>query len=110
MNKEISHAYNTRSTSGQRPPQYGKVYGTDYTFAIALTQMSATRGIKKFGQRSVDALAVEWKQLDTLSVFNGRTYESLNKSERYSALRTVQLMKEKKDGKNKGRTCVNGSR
>ena len=110
MNKEISNSYNTRSTSGQRPPQYDKVYGTEYTFAIALTQMSATRGIKKFGQHAVNALAVEWKQLDILSVFKGRIYDSLNKSERYSALRTVQLIKEKKDGKNKGRTCVNGSR
>ena len=36
-------------------------------------------------------------------------YESLDKNERYSALRTVQLIKEKKDGKIKGRTCVNGS-
>ena len=72
--------------------------------------MSATRGIKKFGQWALDALAVEWKQLDTLSVFKGRMYESLNKSERHSALRTVQLIKEKKDGKIKGHTCVNGSR
>ena len=83
--------------------QYNKVYGTDHNYAIALTQMSATRGIKKFGQCAIDALAVEWKQLDTLSVFKGRTYESLDKSERSSALRTVQLTKEKKDGKPKGK-------
>ncbi len=38
--------YNTRSS---KPHQYDKVYGADYTFAVALTQMSATRGIKKFG-------------------------------------------------------------
>ena len=57
----------------------------------------------------IDALAIEWKQLDTLSVFKGRIYESLNKSERYLALKTVQLNKEKKDGKIKGCTCVNGS-
>ena len=41
----IKHLYNTR---GLRPRQYNKVYRADYTFAIALTQMSAKRGIKKF--------------------------------------------------------------
>ena len=42
---QADHQYDTRSTRGQRPRQYSKVYGTDYTFAIALMQMSATRGI-----------------------------------------------------------------
>ena len=106
----ITHTYNTRGSRGTKPRQYDKVYGSDYTFAIALTQMSASRGIKKFGQRAIDALATEWEQLDTLSVFKGRDYDSLSKQDRCSALKTVQLIKEKKDGKIKGRTCVNGSR
>ena len=48
--------------------------------------------------------------MDTLSVFKGRIYDSLSDSDRKGALRTVQLIKEKKDGRIKGRTCVNGSR
>ena len=34
----------------------------------------------------------------------------MSKQDRRSALRTVQLIKEKKDGKIKGQACVNGSR
>ena len=105
-----SHEHNTRGKLGIRPTQYDKVYGQDYTFAVALTQMSAKRGIKRFGQMAVDALAAEWKQLDSLSVFKPRKFASLSKIERRGALRTVQLIKEKKDGRIKGRTCVNGSR
>ena len=72
--------------------------------------MSAKRGIKQFGQKAVNALADEWKQLDTLSVFKGRKYSTLTAAERKAALRTVQLIKEKKDGRIKGRACFNGSR
>ena len=105
-----THRYNTRNRSIIRPPQYNKVYGNDYTFAVTLTQMSASRGIKKFGQKALDALASEWQQLDLLSVFKGREYESLTSQQRRSALGTVQLIKAKKDGRIKGRACVNGSR
>ena len=108
--QEPSHEHYTRSKAGIRPAQYDTVYGQEYTFAIALTQMSAARGIKRFGQMAIDALATEWKQLDTLEVFKPRKFKSLNKTERKGALRTVQLIKEKIDGRIKGRTCVNASR
>ena len=56
-----------------------QIYGSDFLFATALTQMSATRGIKKFDKKATDALASEWKQLDLLAVFKGREYHSLIK-------------------------------
>ena len=71
--------------------------------------MLGTRGLKMFGQKAINALAKEWKQLDTLSVFEGREYYSLAKKERHGALRTAQLIKQKKDGTIKGRTRDNGS-
>ena len=43
-NKVLPHKH-TYNTTGTKPQQYDKVYGTDYTFAVALTQMSANRGI-----------------------------------------------------------------
>ena len=72
--------------------------------------MSAQKGIKMFGQQAINALAQEWKQLDELSVFKGRKYETLSKEQRKNALRTAQLIKKKKDGKINGCTCVNGSK
>ena len=71
---KMNHTYNARGSREQRPRQYDKVYGANYIFAVALTQMLTSRGIKRFDQRANDALAVEWKQLDTLSVFKGREY------------------------------------
>ena len=106
----IPHTHNTQSKSGFQSNQFNKVYGSKYMFPVALTQMSAKCGIKCFGQKAVDTLADEWKQLDTLSVFKGRKYSSLSITDRKGALRTVQLLKEKKDGRIKGRACVNGSR
>ena len=46
------------------------------------TQMSANRGINQFGQRVIDTLAAELKQLDTLTVFKGRKYDSLTTDQR----------------------------
>ena len=71
--------------------------------------MLGTRGLKMFGQKAINALAKEWKQLDTLSVFEDREYYSLAKKERHSALRTAQLIKQKKDETIKGRTRDSGS-
>ena len=105
-----THKYETRSKREVRSLQYNKVFGNDYQFALILTQMSAQKGIKIFGQQAIDALAREWKQLDELTVFKGRKYETISKDQRKAALRTVQLVKKKKDGKIKRRTCVNGSR
>ena len=83
-----NHSYSTRA---KKPLQYNKVCGSDYQFALILAQMSAAKGIKLFGQKAIDALADEWSQLDSLSVFQGREYGSLTSKERKEALSTVQL-------------------
>ena len=107
LTSQKSHSYLMHT---MKPPQYDKIYGSDYQFSLVMTQMSARKGIKQFGKKAIEALATEWKQLDDLSIFKGRTFESLMAQERKQALRTVQLIKQKKDGKIKGCTCVNGSR
>ena len=55
--------------------------------------MSENCGIKKFGQCAINDLAAEWEQLDRLSVFKGREYDSLSKQDKCSAFKTVQLIK-----------------
>ena len=76
--------------------QYDKVFGDNYWFACILTQMSAQKGIKLFGQQAINALAREWKQLDELSVFKGGNFETISKDQSKVALRMVQLIKKKK--------------
>jgi hypothetical protein len=77
-------------------------------FAFAFTQMSAREGLRRFGEKAANALIDEWKQLDDKNVFDGVYYSALNKEQRQKALRLVQLIKEKRDGKIKGRTCADG--
>lgn len=52
------------------------------------------------------ALAAEYAQLDSLSVFTPRDASKLNRNEKKEALRTIHLIKKKRCGKVKGRTVV----
>ena len=77
-------------------------------FAYAFTQMSAREGLRRFGVKAAEALISEWKQLDEKKVFHGVKFEDTNYEQRSKALRLVQLIKQKRCGKIKGRTCADG--
>ena len=77
----------------------------DYMF----NQMSATQGIKMFQERAVAALIKEYKQLNDLCVLGVVDYDSLTTEQKAQALRAINLIKEKRDGKIKGRCCSDGS-
>ena len=78
-------------------------------------QMNARKGIKQFGERAVAAMIKEFEQLDQ-GAFPGKPVVmpvdagSLTPKELEMAMEAVNLIKEKKGGKVKGRTCANGSR
>ena len=80
-----------------------------YIFAHFMTQMTAAVGIKKHDQAAVDALLQEeFCQLDSKNVFEPLDASTLTTSQKREALRAVNLIKEKRSGKLKGRTCTNG--
>jgi hypothetical protein len=79
-----------------------------FSMAIACTQMTAKEGLKRFGKDAEDALLVEWKQLDNLKVYSGVHWNDLTPEERSRALRLVQLLKLKRCGRLRGRTCADG--
>jgi len=70
--------------------------------------MTATAGIKKHGQAAVDALLQEFCQLDSKNVFEPRDASTLTASQKREALRALNLIKEKRSGKLKGRACADG--
>ena len=82
---------------------------------VLLTQMSAYKGIKKHGQVAIAALFKELKQLDR-GVLEGNPVvvpqnpDVLTPEEKKRALEAVNLIKEKRDGDIKGRTCANGKK
>ena len=81
----------------------------DIAVNVCFTQMSARKGIQQFGQLAVTAMLKEYKQLDDLLVFGVVSPASLSEQEQRRALRAINLIKLKRCGKVKGRTCADGS-
>ena len=85
------------------PDLYSKAVG------ICFTQMTASRGIKQIGQPAVAAMFKEFKQLVDLQVLGTLDPDKLTMSQKKNALRAINLIKVKRCGKVKGRTCADGS-
>ena len=78
-------------------------------------QMPAKKGIKLFKERDIAAIYKEFKQLDEGAVPNKPVVlpqdpSKLTREEKSRALEAVNLIKEKRNGKIKGRTCADGSK
>ena len=82
---------------------------------IVLIQMSANEGFKRFGERAVAAMIKELKQLND-GAMPGKPAvgpidpDTLTSDEKMKALEAVNLIKEKRNGNIKGRTCANGKK
>lgn len=82
---------------------------------ILAHQMSAKKGITKFGERAVAALVKEFTQLDQ-GAFPGKPVVEpveanlLTTNDKARALEAMNIIAEKRCGKIKGRTCADGSK
>ena len=78
-------------------------------------QMSAKRGIKMFGEKAVAAMIKEFTQLSE-GVMPGKPVvepidpNTLTNEDFRQAMEAVNLIKMKRSGKVKGRSCINGSK
>ena len=86
----------------------------DIACNIMFTQMTAKAGIKKFGETAVVAILKEFKQLDEGAkpgnpVVIPTDANTLSIEEKRKALRAINIIKEKRNGTLKGRTCADGS-
>ena len=73
-----------------------------------MTQMSAKAGIRKHGKTAEAALMAEFAQLEDLSVYQSVDPKKLTREQRMAALRAINLIKEKRDGRLKCRTVADG--
>ena len=91
--------------------QFEQVKAGLYSTAVGLcfNQMTASKGIKLYGAKAVAAMFKEYKQLDDLKVLGRLNPESLQPEQKRKALRAVNLIKLKRCGTMKGRTCADGS-
>jgi Reverse transcriptase (RNA-dependent DNA polymerase) len=76
---------------------------------LMFTQMSAQKGIKKHGQAAYDALRKEFEQLKVMQVLEPLDTFKLAKEQKSESLRALSVIKEKRDGRLKGRTVADGS-
>ena len=70
--------------------------------------MTAKKGIEVFGERAVAAMIKEYQQLHDLQVFGGVDPSEITREEKHKSLRAINLIKEKRCGKIKGRTVADG--
>ena len=77
-------------------------------FAYMLTQMTANAGIKKHRKPAEASLMAEFAQMEDLSVYEPIDPATLSKKQRQAALRALNLIKEKRDGRLKSRTVADG--
>ena len=73
-----------------------------------MTQMSAKAGIRRFGNVAKDAMKKEFRQLDEKGVFKPVLPKDLQPEVKSQALRCINVTKQKRCGKIKGRTCADG--
>ena len=81
----------------------------DKMLMMFIQTYSLNKGIKKFGQKGMDAATKEMKQLHNRTVFEGIKIQDMTPLERKRAMESLLFLVEKRDGKIKARTCANGS-
>ena len=78
-------------------------------FGKILTQMTAKAGIRLYGEKVEQALMQEFAQLEDLGVFCANNAQELTREQRGEALRAINLITKKRDGRIKGWTVADGS-
>jgi hypothetical protein len=76
---------------------------------LIFTQMSASKGLQKHGDLARAALRKEFEQFRALEVLEPLNAFEMTDAQKSEALRAISVIKEKRDGSLKGRTCADGS-
>ena len=71
-------------------------------------QVSVKEGIRRFGDKTVDAVLTEYAQLNEKNVFAPVNANKLTKKQKSDALTLLTMIKQKRCGKIKGRECADG--
>jgi hypothetical protein len=75
-------------------------------YGLIFTQMTAQKGIKKHGQAAFEALRKEFEQFRAMDVLEPLNVFELTDKQKAESLRTLRVIKEKRDDKLKGRTVA----
>ena len=71
-------------------------------------QMLMHQGIQTYGMRAIEATLKEFVQLNNKKIFSPLDAEKLTTEQKKAALPLITMIKEKRNGKIKGRACADG--
>jgi hypothetical protein len=87
------------------------LYQSDPDFVAAImTQLSLKAVMKQWGDKAFTAAHYEMKQLHWRKTFKPKYWRELTTSQREIVLESHMFLKEKRDGKVKGRTVAGGNK
>ncbi len=78
--------------------------------AMVMTQLSLKAGLKAWGENAHTAARHEMKQLHMRDTFKPMHWRELSHTQRQLVLESHMFLKEKRDGKTKGRTVAGGNK
>ena len=76
--------------------------------STVLTQYHVSKGLQIFGERGVDAVLKELRQLHDCMVIEPEFAENMSEKQKSDALQYLMFLKEKRNGTVKGRGCADG--
>ena len=71
-------------------------------------QVSVKEGVRRHGQKALDAVMTEFAQLNNKDTFTPMSKNDLTVGIKKNALNLITLIKQKRNGKIKGRACADG--
>ena len=78
----------------------------DHVVHSVMMQLSLKKGLKEFGKEGQEAANKEIQQHHNIETFRPRYAHELSGEERREALSSLMHLKEKRNGKIKGRSCA----
>jgi Reverse transcriptase (RNA-dependent DNA polymerase) len=110
LGQQMNQAYGERTghynLRPRRPRDYGHLHAT--ISGSILSQYGMKKGLELFGEKGVQAVLDELKQLHDRKVLEPVKNESLSSEDKRAALEYLMFLKKKRCGKIKGRGCADG--
>lgn len=97
------HGYNLRP----RAPRHNEHLHCNIMETV-LTQYSIKKGLKFFGNEAADAVMAEMRQLHDRGAIIPQSADELTLDQRKASLEYLMFLKQKRDGRLKGRGCADG--
>ena len=108
---KMSNEHNSKAIKMKTDDIYRRIVGTtlmQLSTTDRYAQVSINEGIRRHGDKAMAAILNKYTQLNDKKVFKPYMASELTRKEKVDALNLITMVKEKRDGKIKGRACADG--